>query len=127
MTDRSTLQAATGSHVVYHYLRLRAERRLPDSYQYDNTWDVEDTSTTIVGIPLEMDGDYMTGVLLDIAESGKTGRTYIAVAMRYGPKIDSDGDFVSWDHEWAFFDPTSAAHSMKEHWAVDFILNCWEA
>jgi hypothetical protein len=119
------MTTATHDHIVHHFLELMASPER-DAGNWGTGWDnsrwwVTD-ETHINGIVLYVDLDYQYGWLLEIRERGG-GRSYLAVAAFHGPKRDSDGDMISWQHDSLWFegDATNVWYDEASAWAVSVI------
>jgi len=125
------MTTATHEQIVWHFLELMAspERDAGNwgtGYNNDR-WNVSD-ETYINGIVLYVDLDYKYGWLLEVRERNGGARSYIAIAAFYGPKTTDDGDFISWQHQSAWWDGDAEDvwYDEASAWAVGVIYGMIE-
>lgn len=130
---------ATREGIVHHFLDMCVHGTVSGNWgtcECHGTyckWNV-DADTYINGIIVTVDGDYLMGYVLEVVERESAVVSYVTIVTFFGPKVDSDGDLISWDHDsqWhpkdcgTFFDRN--VHSDEAGmWGVSTVYGLWES
>jgi hypothetical protein len=127
---------ATQDQIVWHFINMRdtsGNWGTCECHGAECKWNV-DADTYINGIVVTVDGDYYMGYLLEVVERESSVVSYVTIVTFYGPKLDSDGDVISQDHDsmWhpadcgTFFDRKVQIEDAAM-WGVRTVYGLWES